>query len=391
MAVYLIVVLAVFANMGLRGSRMLVSLYALHLGTSTFTIGLLAATYALFPLLLAVHAGRIADRFGVREPIVLGAAGMAGGLLLPYFAPSLPSLFISVALVGLSHIFLHVAMHSAIGQFGGPEARTRNFGTFSLGASVATFLGPSTAGLCIDHLGYLPAFLVMAGVVAMPAVIVSVLPSFLPAPTASAAETRGGRALDLFAQPELRRALIMSGVTLTAVELFSFYFPIYGRAVGLSATMIGAIISTQASAAFIVRTVMHRLASRYTEVGVLTASLFVSAITLFAIPLTGQTALLAIIAFTLGLGLGCAQPITIILTYNHAPPGRSGEALGMRLTVNKLTQIAVPVVFGGMSAALGLVAVFWSTGLFLLGGGIMMLPGARRGLAARRGPAAARK
>jgi predicted MFS family arabinose efflux permease len=129
---------------------------------------------------------------------------------------------------------------------------------------------------------------------------------------------------------------------------------------------------------------MHRLASRYTEVGVLTASLFVSALTLFAIPLTGQTALLAAIAFTLGLGLGCAQPITIILTYNHAPAGRSGEALGMRLTVNKLTQIAVPVVFGGMSASLGLLAVFWSTGLFLLSGGLMLLPGARRGLSARR-------
>jgi hypothetical protein len=31
----------------------------------------------------------------------------------------------------------------------------------------------------------------------------------------------------------LRRTLIMSGVTLTGIELFTFYFPVYGRSIGL--------------------------------------------------------------------------------------------------------------------------------------------------------------
>ena len=79
------------------------------------------------------------------------------------------------------------------------------------------------------------------------------------------------------------------------------------------------------------------------------------------------------VAFLLGIGLGCAQPLTIILTYNHAPPGRSGEALGMRLTVNKLTQIVVPVVFGGIGSAFGLLPVFWANGAFLLAGGVVSL------------------
>ena len=78
--------------------------------------------------------------------------------------------------------------------------------------------------------------------------------------------------------------------------------------------------------------------------------------------------LLALMAFLLGLALGCAQPLTIILTYNHAPTGRSGEALGLRLTVNKLTQIAVPLAFGALGSAFGLIPVFWANGALLLTG-----------------------
>ncbi len=102
-------------------------------------------------------------------------------------------------------------------------------------------------------------------------------------------------------------------------------------------------------------------------------ALFMAGITYLLVPLVSQAPLLALTAFLLGIGLGCAQPLTIILTYNHAPAGRSGEALGMRLTVNKLTQIAVPLVFGGLGSAFGLIPVFWANGAFLLLGGVISL------------------
>jgi hypothetical protein len=59
----------------------------------------------------------------------------------------------------------------------------------------------------------------------------------------------------------------------------------------------------------------------------------------------------------------------------------------MRLTVNKLTQIAVPVVFGGLGSAFGLVPVFWANGAFLLVGGFLSL--AERRIAAARSAGAA--
>src|SRR5258705_7904064 len=81
-------------------------------------------------------------------------------------------------------------------------------------------------------------------------------------------------ALDLLAIPALRRTLIMSGVALTGIELFSFYLPIYGRAIGLAPSTIGLILSSYPLAGFVVRIVMHRLAPRFTQASVPTASLF---------------------------------------------------------------------------------------------------------------------
>jgi MFS family permease len=170
----------------------------------------------------------------------------------------------------------------------------------------------------------------------------------------------------------------MSGVTLTGIELFSFYLPIYGRAIGLAPSSIGMILSTYAVAGFLVRVFLHRLSERFGEVGVLTGSLFLAAAAYAAVPALTDGVLLAGAAFALGLALGSAQPLTIILTYNHAPKGRSGEALGMRIMANKVTQIGMPLLFGGVGAALGSVPVFLATGAFLLGGGVLSLLSSRK-------------
>jgi MFS family permease len=385
--VYLAVLLALLQGVSMRGAKMLVSLSALDIGATPFQVGLLAALFAAFPLVLAVYAGRISDRIGVRKPIAAGAVMLALGLLVPLAGSGLPALMLCSALVGLGHIFFHVSIHNLIGAYGEGEARTRNFATFSLGASVSAFIGPSLTGFSIDGWGFAPTYVLLAGVALVPAVIILAYPKLIPPRTPRAHDDKSGGSMAMLRNPGMRRTLIMSGVTLTGIELFTFYFPVYGRSIDLSASAIGMVMSSYAVAAFIVRLGMSRATRRIGEVGVLTASLFVAGATYMLVPLVSQATVLALVAFLLGLGLGCAQPLTIILTYNHAPPGRSGEALGLRLTVNKLTQIIVPLVFGGIGSAFGLLPVFWANGVFLLAGGVVSL--AERRVSSRKDPAAA--
>jgi len=374
-AIYLVVLLSLLNSISQRGSKVAVSLYALELGAGSLAVGVLAALFAAFPLLLAVHAGRVSDRFGMRAPIFFGCVVMTLGLLLPVVHGGLATLVLCASLTGLGHIFFHVSIHNLVGSLGESE-RTKNFSTFALGSSIAAFIGPSAAGFGIEIGGYRPTFALLAAFAALPALLVLFMP-IVPARTTQPDEARKGSAWDLLANRPLRRTLIMSGVTLTGIELFSFYLPVYGRAVGLSPSTIGLILSTYAVAGFLVRAFMHRLAERFTEVGVLTGSLFLAAAAYAAVPGFTDGALLACVAFALGLALGSAQPLTIILTYNHAPKGRSGEALGMRIMANKVTQIGVPLMFGGVGAALGSVPVFLATGAFLLAGGVLSLLSSR--------------
>jgi predicted MFS family arabinose efflux permease len=278
------------------------------------------------------------------------------------------------ALLGLGHIFFHVSVHNLIGSLGSGE-RTRNFATFSLGSSIAAFIGPSAAGFAIEYADYRTALLLLAGSAALPALLMVL---YRPPTVKSASEERTASAFDLLAIPGLRRTLIMSAVALTGIELFSFYLPIYGRSIGLSPSQIGMVLSCYAVAGFMVRSILHRLAHRYTEIGVLTASLFLAGLAYALLPALREAVLLGLAAFTLGLALGSAQPLTIILTYNHAPAGRSGEALGMRIMANKVTQIGVPLAFGGLGAAMGAVPVFLATGGFLLLAGLLSLKSGKR-------------
>jgi MFS-type transporter involved in bile tolerance (Atg22 family) len=82
--------------------------------------------------------------------------------------------------------------------------------------------------------------------------------------------------------------------------------------------------------------------------------------------------MLAAMAFALGRGLGCGQPLTLSLIYSRAPQGRSGEALGLRVTINNFMHIVVPLLFGTIGSVFGVVPVFIANALILGSGGVLI-------------------
>jgi MFS family permease len=104
MWIYVVFVIVLCNMTSFRGSKVLVSLFAIELGAPQFYIGILVALYSLFPMLLALYAGKLSDRLGVRYPMIVGSLGLAAGLSLPYFFPALVTLYASAALIGGSHV-----------------------------------------------------------------------------------------------------------------------------------------------------------------------------------------------------------------------------------------------------------------------------------------------
>ncbi len=236
------------------GSRMTASLLAIELGANPFLIGALISIYSLFPLLLAVFTGRLCDRYGSRYPMLYGAAVLGLGLLLPYLWPSLVMLYASAALIGVGFVLFNVAAQNLAGGLGTPEHRTRNFSMMGLGYAAGHMLGPLIAGFTIDFSGHTSAYLVLTLLALLPVAIL-VRNRSLNVQPQTAAHGRGS-AFGMLRNASLRRAIIISGLATSGMDLYTFFVPIYGHSINLSASTIGVILGMFAAAAMVVRVVL---------------------------------------------------------------------------------------------------------------------------------------
>jgi MFS family permease len=384
MSIWVVMLMVVCNMLAYKGSKIIITLFSIQLGAPQVVIGVLVALYSLFPMLLALYAGKLVDRLGVRWPMIAGSCGIALGLTLPVWFPSTITLYFQAALVGAAQVFYSVSVQNLIGSIGTAEDRTKNFSNFGLAMSTGSFIGPLVCGFGIDHFGHRLTYLMIA---AFPLVTAGIMASAKNITSGSisrkaeGANAAGGKGegkrashpFELFtANQPLRRVLITGAVILTGIDLFHFYMPIYGHHIGLSASQIGVVLAAFSTAAFVVRIWMPAIVKRVGGEMVLITAMFVASATYLAVPYITNMLLLCSICFVLGLGTGCGQPLSLSMIYERAPGGRSGEALGLRSTLNNFTHMVTPLLFGAIGTAFGVAPVFWCNSLMLVGSGLIM-------------------
>jgi len=378
MAIYLIALMSTLCNTAFGGSRVVMSLLAIDLGADPFGIGVLASLYALFPMLLAIYAGKVIDRVGARGPMFAGTLMIALCLLLPAGFPRLLVLYSAAPLLGLGFMLFFVAVQGITGAVGREQDRARNYGVLSVGFSISGFLGPLIAGFSIDHLGHQRALMILAGCALLPLLPLWLKPKMIPRATPAAEEKTGQSVRDLLRIPVLRRTFIVSGFISAAWDLYSFYMPVYGHQAGLSASAIGMILATFAAATFTIRMFLSAMVRQGAEMRILNQALYVASAAFFLFPFFQNPWALAAISFLLGLGIGTGQPLSMTLIYNLAPKDRTSEAAGVRVTVNHFTHVTIPLAFGALGSAFGVAPVFVTNALMLLAGGIVNQRATRR-------------
>lgn len=366
-----LIALGICNHLVLTGSRVAVSLDALSLGANAATVGTLLALFALLPMLFAIPAGRLADRVGVRGPMLAGSIGIAGAAIIATAIPGLPALFVTAVLLGVSFMSFQVATQYAAGEMGPPDARTRNFGLLAVGYSASSIGGPLVTGFMIDHVGFRAAFGLLALLPLVPIAVLGMNRVPFPGPHPAHAAHAGSRTFELMRNPALRRVFLINGMITLAWELHTLFVPIYGNAIGLSASKIGVVLAAFAMATFTVRLSMPLISRHVPEHRVLTSALYLAALVYAAIPFSRGASTLMLLSFCLGLGLGVGQPMVMALLHSLAPPGRMGEAAGVRMSLMNSMAVAVPLVFGAVGGTIGLSPVLWSVGVALATGGYL--------------------
>ena len=349
------------------GSRMTTTLFALKLGASAFTVGALVALFAILPMFLSVSAGRLIDRLGPRRPVMLGLAVLACGATLPFLFPSIGILYISSPLIGTSFMLLHIAMNSVFGAYGTPEERAVTFSWLSLGFSISNSIGPLIAGYAIEAFGHAGAMIALAVLPVIALVLLARRKRPLPRPP-HAGRGRHGSVLELLRVPALRHTLIASAVLNMGWDIYGFVMPLYGSRIGLAAGTIGVVMSSFAVATFVVRAVLTQLVRHVRQWLLIAAAMTVAGTAYLLFPFVESVPLLVALSFVLGLGLGASQPVIMAVLYEASPPGRQGEAVGIRTTMMNGSQTFIPLASGAISSALGMTPVFALIAALLLSG-----------------------
>ncbi|CAN7322792.1 MFS transporter [Massilia sp. LjRoot122] len=367
-----LVALMVLAHTAFAGGRVALTLAAIRLGGTPLEVGLVVSLLALVPMCLAVHAGRWSDRSGAVRPALAALAMLCAGLLLASL-PALASLGLSAILLGSGFMLLHLAIHNAVGKGFTSDERVRGFSLLSLGNSASTIAGPVIAGFLLDLAGPAWTFLVLAILPVLALAVLGRLRTALAAVPVSAPAAGKARVADLVRHAPLRAVLIVSALLSMGWDLFTFMMPMHGDRIGLSASTIGLVMGAFGVGTFVVRLFIPRLARSFAEWQVLAGALALSAAVYAVFPFFSTLMPLLALAFTLGLALGCAFPMIMSAIAHTAPPGRSGEAIGIRSMLINASQTLLPVTLGALGAAGGTRMAFWVIAAMLGAGMVFAL------------------
>ena len=349
----------------MAGLRMAASLQALRDGYSPWAVGVLLALFAAAPVLLALHAGRMADRWGYHRPVRLAAVLVVVGMALAvgstftagswHFA--LLCLAASLTGSGANMGMLTIQRTAGIAARDAIE-RVRIFSWLGIAPAFANVVGAVSAGLMIDVAGFSAAYLLL---LTMPlATLISARYVPRSVPSMPLIEEGSRTSWDLLQAPGMKRLLVINWLLSMCWDVHSFAVPVLGHERGFSAGTIGLILGTFTLSVSAVRLVIPMLAHRLDEVIVLRVAMLGTAAVFFAYPMAPTPWLMGGCALLLGLTLGPVQPMILSTLHHLTPDGRHGESLAFRSMAINTSSTVMPLAFGLAGTAVGAAALFWA-------------------------------
>ncbi|MGW2227723.1 MFS transporter [Streptomyces formicae] len=367
-----------FAQGAVSMARPAVSYRALALGADERAIGVIAGVYALLPLFAAVPLGRRTDHGRCAPLLPVGVVLISGGCALSGMANSLAAMAAWSGVMGLGHLCFVIGAQSIVARQSAPAEQDRNFGHFTIGASLGQLVGPIAAGALIGADTGRTSALALLVSAAVAAVAIGSLwrIEYVRSAPSGTAEPR----IPVFGILRTRgvpAGIFISLAVLSATDILTAYLPVVGEHRGIAPATVGLLLSLRAAATIACRLVMTPLINllgraALTVVTCVLAALLCAGIAL-PVPVWGLGAMLVLLGFCLGVG----QPLSMTTVVRAAPPGARSTALALRLTGNRLGQVAAPASAGLIAGVAGVAAPF-----VMLGGLLLVAAG----LGARKSP-----
>ena len=344
--------------------RPMITYRAIELDANSAQIGLIAALYALFPVLLALQFGSWVGKIGEAKFVIYGTFAMMVTSTALMFADTLLTLSIATAVAGLAHLACMVGGQSMVALRAPRANYDRYFGFYTFSASLGHLLGPILATIVAGSNGTLPnstsnAFLL--GAVLTIIAIAPVISWRSERPTVIAKMQTEGTyqaAFKLVRRPGIFAAIYISLAISSVADVLVVFLPLFGAENNFSPYAVGAILAIRAGTTMLSRLFLGRLSQRFSTFQLLWWSTIVSVISCVAMAFAHTPIALGAIVFVAGFSLGVGQPLTMSLVAQKTESSERALAVSARLMGNRFGQFLVPAGAGAIAAAAGAGAVF---------------------------------
>ncbi|MER7406785.1 MFS transporter [Streptomyces sp. NPDC000070] len=360
-----------FAQGAVSMARPAVSYRALALGADERAIGVIAGVYALLPLFAAVPLGRRTDHGRCAPLLPVGVVLISGGCALSGVANSLWAMALWSGVMGLGHLCFVIGSQSLVARQSAPHEQDRNFGHFTIGAALGQLVGPIAAGAVIggdDGMrGTSALALIVAGAVG--AVAFTSLWRIEHRRTAAASGAEKGDRVPVGRILRTRgvpAGILISLAVLSATDILTAYLPVVGEHRGIAPSVVGLLLSLRAAATIACRLVLTPLLRLLGRTLLLTVTCLLAALLCAGIALPMPVWALGLLLVLLGFCLGVGQPLSMTTVVQAAPDEARSTALALRLTGNRLGQVAAPAAAGLIAGVAGVAAPFVMLGVLLL-------------------------
>ena len=351
--------------------RPMITYRAIELDANAAQVGLIAALYALFPVILALQFGSWVGKLGEAKFIIYGTLAMMVTSAALVFANSLVTLGIATAATGLAHLACMVGGQSMVALRVPRESFDRYFGFYTFSASVGHMLGPIIASIVAGSNGTLPKSTSNAFLLAVVLTIIALLPVIRwrnERPTVEGKENAEGTfkaAIKLAKRPGIMAAIYISLAISSVADVLVVFLPLFGTENNFSPYAIGAILAIRAGTTMLSRLFLGRLSDRFSTFQLLWWSTIISTLCCVAMAFAHTPVTLGAIVFIAGFSLGVGQPLTMSLVSQKTESSERALAVSARLMGNRFGQFLVPAAAGSIAAASGAGAVFIALAVLL--------------------------
>src|SRR5690606_25913090 len=335
--------------------QVMVPLYAVSLGLGPQWLGVLIALPGVFPVLLALQTGRWVDRGGPGRWFFLGMLGMSAGPALLTLSPGVVTLGLARVVMGMFHLFVSVSAQSLTAGLDNGRSHTANFAAYSTWLAGGRMVGPVLMGAILDRYGFVTSFwavlaILLSGTLRASGVFRLVGSMRVDGPRDVVGS--GKLLRSTLGNVGFQVAVFASAGIALALTVREAFLPVMLEEMGISATVIGALVSAGSLTSVLIRPLMP-LVTRLLG-GTARTLIVAMAAVAFGIGLLGAASSVpafAALAVVVGFGAGIGFPLSIVAVASHVPPRQRGMALSLRLSMSLGVETVVPVLSGLLVAA----------------------------------------